>query len=535
MEELQGKGREEEEEEEEEERVWSWGAGTDGQLGIGASHDCHLPHPLPTFHRHSISRIACGGAHAIALLTGGRVLSWGRGNCGQLGHGNLGNCLNPKPIDFFESIGISITHVSAGWNHSGFVSDMGELFTCGDGSFGQLGHGDNQSQSSPIKVSFFDSKHVVQVECGMRHSLTLSKGTLGVSIHGFGLGRRGQLGISVDRSSRVFAIPQAIGGLEGLEIATICANGDHSAALSDEPSTVGLSFLFDKNLKSSTSLLILIDVPAILASANGHLYIWGRGLGGALDAYHPQLVQLPLKFSQVSLGWSHALLLTDDGEVFMLGGSHHGMLSNPEQTSHERQPSIHCTTSASSSHEISSAMLTPARVPGLDGKKVVEVAAGAEHSALVTDDGAVMTWGWGEHGQLGLGHTTDQTRPLVVSLVEEEKMVNYGSFKVYCGSGFTVAVGRFNPSSQTGKGSVKGPKSASIAGDVSKMVAGAPHVLNPCHQKTGPRFLLDPFTTSTTVFKPNLLRPRKSLRRTLYREDHFQTFNAHSSENEVSE
>ncbi|KAL6012894.1 hypothetical protein ACLOJK_003383 [Asimina triloba] len=32
--------------------------------------------------------------------------------------------------------------------------------------------------------------------------------------------------------------------------------------------------------------------------------------------------------------------VTDDGEVFMLGGSHHGMLGNSEQTSHERQPSI---------------------------------------------------------------------------------------------------------------------------------------------------------------------------------------------------
>jgi len=54
--------------------------------------------------------------------------------------------------------------------------DTGCLFTCGDGSFGQLGHGDYATHSSPIKVSSFVDQHVAQVACGMRHSLVLLKG-----------------------------------------------------------------------------------------------------------------------------------------------------------------------------------------------------------------------------------------------------------------------------------------------------------------------------------------------------------------------
>ena len=50
------------------------------------------------------------------------------------------------------------------------------VFTCGDGSFGQLGHGNYRSHCSPIKVSFFVNKHVEQIVCGMRHSLILLKG-----------------------------------------------------------------------------------------------------------------------------------------------------------------------------------------------------------------------------------------------------------------------------------------------------------------------------------------------------------------------
>jgi secretion-regulating guanine nucleotide exchange factor len=47
---------------------------------------------------------------------------------------------------------------------------------CGDGSFGQLGTGDNQSRNLPFEVPFFTSKHVEKLALGMRHSLVLLKG-----------------------------------------------------------------------------------------------------------------------------------------------------------------------------------------------------------------------------------------------------------------------------------------------------------------------------------------------------------------------
>ncbi|KAF6164335.1 hypothetical protein GIB67_029218 [Kingdonia uniflora] len=166
---------------EKEEELWSWGAGTEGQLGTTKLEDSHLPQLLPSLAL-PISQLACGGAHVIALTQGGggrpcsEVLSWGRGTSGQLGHGDLENCLYPKGISFFERFVVS--HVSAGWSHSGFVSGSGRVFTCGDGSFGQLGHGDFQSHCSPVEVLTMGSsdKHVEQIACGMRHSLVLLKG-----------------------------------------------------------------------------------------------------------------------------------------------------------------------------------------------------------------------------------------------------------------------------------------------------------------------------------------------------------------------
>uniref|UniRef100_A0A803PZQ3 RCC1-like domain-containing protein n=1 Tax=Cannabis sativa TaxID=3483 RepID=A0A803PZQ3_CANSA len=272
-------------------------------------------------------------------------------------------------------------------------SDCGSVFTCGDGSFGQLGHGDYKSYCSPIKLSYFVNNHVEQMACGMRHSLVLLKfqqGHSGDQIYAFGSGKRGQLGISKDKVKSV-SLPEVTCGLDGINIVSIAANGDHSAALSND----------------------------------GKLYTWGRGFQGKSDAYYPEHLTTSFCSTKATLGWNHALLLTGNGEACILGGNRHGVLSRPDKVS------------ALENMQDSNDLLE--EVPGLDGEKVVDIAAGSEHSALITEKGVVKTWGWGEHGQLGLGNTVDQTSPQPVTLYNEVPTEAVTS-KVYCGSGFTIVI-----------------------------------------------------------------------------------------------
>ncbi|KAK7274714.1 hypothetical protein RIF29_15811 [Crotalaria pallida] len=382
---------EDEGEKEAQQRIWSWGAGTEGQLGTKRLHDEHLPqlllHQQPSLP--SISSLACGGAHVIALTSSGKVMSWGRGNSGQLGYGEIvNNALCPKTVTSLDAY--VITHVSAGWSHSAFVSDTGCLFTCGDGSFGQLGHGDYSSRCTPFKVSFFASQHVAQVACGMRHSLVLLQDGSLNQVYGFGSGKRGQLGVSKDKIKSI-NLPQVMSGLEDVEIAQIAANGDHSAAL----------------------------------SVDGHLYTWGRGFKGFEDAHSPHCLNSTLNFRKATLGWNHALALTDEGEVYMLGGNHPGVLSDLQNMNPAKQiPDLR--------------EVNLEKVAGLDGIKIADIATGAEHSVVVTENGEVKTWGWGEHGQLGLGNTCDQISPVTVNCSQD--LNEAASVRVYCGSGFTFAL-----------------------------------------------------------------------------------------------
>ncbi|GAB2303408.1 hypothetical protein Dimus_037399, partial [Dionaea muscipula] len=63
------------------------------------------------------------------------------------------------------------------------------------------------------------------------------------------------------------------------------------------------------------------------------------------------------------------------------------------------------------------------------------------YSIAIAENGEVRTWGWGEHGQLGLGNTCDQTHPQVVDLGRRPHAGNqHLTPMVYCGSGFTFTL-----------------------------------------------------------------------------------------------
>ena len=45
---------------------------------------------------------------------------------------------------------------------------------------------------------------------------------------------------------------------------------------------------------------------------------------------------------------------------------------------------------------------TPRIVEALAGMKVLQISSGAWHTAAITSDGDLYTWGWGSDGQLGI-------------------------------------------------------------------------------------------------------------------------------------
>ncbi|CAN7990189.1 unnamed protein product [Ixodes hexagonus] len=129
--------------------------------------------------RPAIKSVACGNAHNLALAENGVVFSWGNSSHGELGHGTLDPEPAPRPIEGLE--GIVIREVSAGGWHSAAVSASDDLYLWGWNESGQLalpspngGFEPHEETRAAVVMSIphlVDSlTNVLSASCGSRHT-----------------------------------------------------------------------------------------------------------------------------------------------------------------------------------------------------------------------------------------------------------------------------------------------------------------------------------------------------------------------------
>ena len=153
--------------------VLVWGSGFKGKLGLGDDQNRLVPTPVPALKRKHIRSIACGSFHTIACTETGDVFSWGIGERGQLGHGDLENHKTPWPILGLQ--GVEIGAIAAGEAHSIASSRDGKkVWAWGAGHYGQLGVGGLEPHLSPAPIDELENQSVKQVACGANHSGAVS-------------------------------------------------------------------------------------------------------------------------------------------------------------------------------------------------------------------------------------------------------------------------------------------------------------------------------------------------------------------------
>lgn len=77
----------------------------------------------------------------------------------------------------------------------------------------------------------------------------------------------------------------------------------------------------------------------------------------------------------------------------------------------------------------------PRLVPTLANENVVSVECGQYHTLALTNQGSVFAWGWGVHGQLGLGSIEDERIPKYVHTLKEHVIVD-----IAAGHGHSIAL-----------------------------------------------------------------------------------------------
>ena len=320
----------------------------------------NTPTRLPSMPGERVVSVTAGAAHSLALTANGAVWSWGSGAFGELGHGDMQRQWQPKKVEAFA--GQCVVAVSAGESHSLAITADAAVWSWGDGGSGLLGHGDEQDQLLPKKIETVAGQRVIAVSAVFAHSLAF---TADGALWSWGCGRDGRLGHGDEHNQ---LLPRKIEALAGLRIVAVAPGYFHSLAL----------------------------------TADGALWSWGDGGGGQLGHGDRQRQPLPRKIEAfagprvvaVSAGGNHNLALTANGSVWSWGDGACGKLGHGD----EQQ------------------QLLPKKVEAFAGRRVVAVSAGSNHSIAITADGAVFTWGKGEHGCLG--HGEDLPNQLLPKKVE---------------------------------------------------------------------------------------------------------------------
>ena len=396
--------------------VASSGVGKRGQLGHGSRNDERSLKMIVggIGYKIRIVQVAAGGglvrvAHSLLLTSTGRVLSFGTGQYGALGHGYSGGKQLPDVLrpHYIEALsGARCVCVAAGELHSAAVTVDGDLYTWGDGFCGQLGHGDKGPCVSPQQVTKggLEDECVANVALGARHTLVVTDDG---EVFSFGLGHFGVLGRSYTPYDH-----EPVGALDGMGDGDADENfgfvgQQQQAQQRQEPQPGGMNAEDAYNFDDVMAHLNLITNIKLQDSSD-------QCIPKVIDSLEG------INIIGASAGHRHSLLLDDQGDLYSCGAGKTGCLGHGDNQSH----------------------MVPMRIKDFDdrGIKIIQMSAGVDMSMAVSATGAVYAWGKTDGGRLGLG--TAQARvnvPTKVNLVSNG--IPMKAVDVECGYVHSVIVG----------------------------------------------------------------------------------------------
>uniref|UniRef100_A0A8C5ECY0 HECT domain-containing protein n=1 Tax=Gouania willdenowi TaxID=441366 RepID=A0A8C5ECY0_GOUWI len=289
-------------------QVFAWGSGEDGQLGLGTTETAvRIPRLVKRLCDHSISQVMCGNQHCIALSRDGQLFTWGQNSSGQLGLGKgEPSKLFPQPLKSLA--GIPLAQITAGGDHSFALSLSGAVFGWGKNRAGQLGLNDKQDRAVPCHIKVLRSQKVVYISCGDEHTAALTKNG---GLFTFGDGSWGQLGHG---STNNELLPRRVMELMGTEVSQISCGRHHTLAF--VPSS-GLVYAFGCNSHGQLGTGIMGDArspyPIKASFLTGNFHTRGKLLNILLSDYDSNICfDIPYHLNDTVCDSSYFCFHSDD-------------------------------------------------------------------------------------------------------------------------------------------------------------------------------------------------------------------------------
>ena len=356
------------------------------------------------------------------------VFSWGFGKYGQLGNGEKQNKEVPQTVKL--PTGTTPIKISCGAHFTsllcevssarGTVTASTKIFICGWGKYGRLGLGSEADTPLFTEVSFQHGvSDMLDVSAGHWHACCVTRDG---DMYSWGYnGSHGVLGDTFGETVSATAVKQPP------VFSPIPVRVNSPAGIKFKAISCGYNFTF-------------------AISEEGTCFSWGCGKYGVLghgdlsDRFHPCLLESvqAKKFRQIGCGYSHAALVETSGKLYTVGTGKEGALGHGRDKRDKNLPfqveallgleisNASCSQGEHHAHTL--ACSSEGKVyswgDGYKGKlghgnqescdnptlidpqhfldeRVILVSCGGIHSAALTDQGHMFTWGCGSDGRLG--------------------------------------------------------------------------------------------------------------------------------------
>lgn len=336
------------------------------------------------------------------------VWTWGRAKNYRLGRAFVGTDARvPEKVSGFE--GVAVRQAACGGGHTAVVLDDNRLFVFGYSQYGQLGLGDRNDMCDATQVYLIAPDGVDYTT----HPLTSSSSSSSKASGGGGgsgvTNNAGNTGAAANNT--------------GSTTSTTAANVPSSSDDKKDTQHSNNSNSNNNTLNNHNNNNINNNNGNNNNKANKHHPHHHNNSNHSHSHHakkhshknHPSfsINATTLPVAQVACGRYHTIARTENGLVFTWGGGKNGRLGHGDEKIRAQ----------------------PTWVQHLKHERALSVTAGYHNNLVLTEKGQVWSWGWGAHGQLGLGDIKDRDTPTVIEELSHERIL-----MLSCGDRHSFAV-----------------------------------------------------------------------------------------------
>ena len=470
------------------ETVWGWGYSTLGALtDVGGA----TPKQIAGLEGRikDIASVNAGYYGGLAITNDAKVLAWGNNGFGGLGNGTTTNANVPAYVMETQDKELSSVFISEmGKNYSVFGRENGEVWAVGYNENGELGNTSTATISMPENISQdYISTDVLELTFNTLEETKKinAKYNFGFNLHNYDNSED----INYESEDTSIAVVDNGGNVTAKGIGKTYINITSGK----------LARRIEVNVLEKDEIAVM-DIQAGLKhtvgiKTNGTIWSFGDntygqlGLGETANTEYgePQeITTIPegVKFTKISVGKNHTLVLDTNGFVYSFGSNSNGQLGldisvgtgigsnsarpvkieglsnivkivayenrsmavdkdgnlyvwgegyskNPEKVGfYTKVVDITGRLVLSEYGTVWNMTDLTQKIPGITN--IVEIASGDSHNLALKADGKVYSWGNNAYGQLGTGNTTANNEPVAVhDILHPIESIKCGQYSSY--------------------------------------------------------------------------------------------------------